>query len=243
MRSARNHTIDWVGWIEPAKFEAELGTELDLNYYHYWKLGKKTQFPELELPTDKQRAHGYFTGSGLPQRFCDENGAILRVFQLLTEWPDEFFADNSYTALEVYQIVEDMLTDAETGFYSAFVTNIHPARYVWDDPITGLWARALWRHARKMGIPVWTASRFLDFTTARQSTRFDNLSWDGETLEFDITGPTAGDAVTVVLPARGLASVSVSGEVVTAAYETISGRPTAFLTALTDGAHVVAEYL
>ena len=58
---------------------------------------------------------------------------------------------------------------------------------------------------------MWTAAHFLDFTTARQSTRFDNLSWDGATLEFDIAGPTAGDDVTVVLPATGLIIVSIGG--------------------------------
>ena len=136
VRSTRHHFIDWVGWIEPAKFEAAIGTEFDLNYYHYWDLGKKTRFEQvghrsrmLDLPTDKKLAHGYFTGSGLPQRFCDEQRRDPPVYQLLTEWSDEFFADNSYTALEVYQIIEDMLADAETGFYSAFVTNVHPARY------------------------------------------------------------------------------------------------------------------
>jgi hypothetical protein len=242
MRSSRNHTIDWVGWVEPAKFEAVAGTELDLNYYHYWKLEKKALFPELGLPTDKKHAHGYFTGSGLPQRFCDENGAILPIFQLLTEWPDEFFADNGFTALEVYQIIEEALAAAETGSYSAFVTNIHPVRYTHADPITGPWARALWRHARNMGIPVWTAAHFLDFTNARQRTRFENLSWDGATLQFDVTGPAPGDDVTVVLPAKGLISLSVDAEVIAPAYETVGGRSAAFLTALTDGAHVSAQY-
>ena len=242
MRSSRNHTIDWVGWVEPAKFEAAQGTELDLNYYHYWRFGKKTLFPELGLPTGKEHTHGYFTGSGLPQRFCDENGAILPIFQLLTEWPDEFFADNGFTALEVYQIIEEALTAAEMGSYSAFVTNIHPVRYTGADPITGPWARALWEHARDAGIPVWTAAHFLDFTNARQLTRFDNLSWDGVTLQFDVSGPAAGDDITVVLPAKGLISLSVNAEVIHPVYETISGRSTAFLTALTDGAHVAAQY-
>ena len=124
VRSTRHHFANWVGWIDAAKFEAAIGTELDLNYYHYWDMGKKTSplvnnvetsFPLLNLPTDKKLAHGYFTGSGLPQRFCDEHGAILPTYQLLTEWSDEFFADNGYTAAEVQLIVEGMLDDAEGG--------------------------------------------------------------------------------------------------------------------------------
>jgi hypothetical protein len=81
-RTARNHTIDWVGWVDMAKIEAEHGTRLDLNYYHYWQFSAvtdPTRFPKLKLPVDKTRAHGYFTGSGLPARFCDENGVILPI--------------------------------------------------------------------------------------------------------------------------------------------------------------------
>ena len=166
------------------------------------------------------------------------------MYQLLTEWSDEFFEDNGYTALEVYQLIEDMLDDAKAGFYAAFVTNVHPTRYVGaggSDLITGPWSRALWRRAHRKGIPVWNAARFLNFTNARQSTRFDNLTWDGTILQFDIVGPSA-DQVAVVIPAAGLVSVSMAAEVVMAPTEMIRGRPTAFLTALTDGAHVVAEY-
>ena len=36
-------------------------------------------------------------GAVYRRRFCDEDGAILPIYQLLTEWPDEFFADNSYS--------------------------------------------------------------------------------------------------------------------------------------------------
>ena len=147
--------------------------------------------------------------------------------------------------LEVYQIVEEMLADAETGFYSAFVTNIHPVRYagsITSVPITGPWARALWRPTRKMGITVWNSARFLDFTAARQRTRFDDLTWDGTTLEFDFVGPSATDGISVVLTADGLVSTTVDGLPVTSTPDTISGRAVAFLTSLADGAHVAATY-
>jgi len=84
-RTARSHTIDWVGWVDMAKIEAEYGTGLDLNYYHYWEFAAASRFPKLRLPVHKTKTHGYFTGSGLPQRFCDEHGALLPIYQLLTE--------------------------------------------------------------------------------------------------------------------------------------------------------------
>lgn len=93
-----------------------------------------------------------------------------------------------------------------------------------------------------MRIPVWTAAHFLDFTNARERTRFDHLSWDGSTLEFDIIGPMLGDDITIVLPAEDLKSISVDADAVTPGYETVSGRSAAFLTTLTHGAHVKAEH-
>jgi hypothetical protein len=56
-RTARGHTIDWVGWVDMAKIEAEFGTRLDLNYYHYWQFNAVGTFPQLKLPTDKTKAH------------------------------------------------------------------------------------------------------------------------------------------------------------------------------------------
>jgi hypothetical protein len=245
VRSARNHTVDWVGWIGPAKIEAEFGTELDLNYYHYWDMSQQGKFPDLRLPTDKSHANGYFTGSGLPQRFCDENGAVLAVYQLLTEWPDEFFGDNGFSAAEVVPVVKSMLAAAADGYYSAFVANIHPIRYAGSaltDTITGSWAPQLWAHAQAEGIPVWTAARFLDFTAARQEASFPNLSWDPSTLAFNFGVPMPTNDLTVMVPGDGLVSVAVDGDPVTPTMETIAGRSVAFLTAIAAGAHVVARY-
>ena len=72
-----------------AAIEADNGTRLDTNYYHYanWLLAA----------SGKHGANGWFTGSGLPQRFSDETGTVLPIYQAVTEWPDEWFADNNWT--------------------------------------------------------------------------------------------------------------------------------------------------
>lgn len=125
-----------MGWSVPARIEAELGIELDLTCYHYWQMSQLAAFPDLRLPNYRDHAAGYFTGSGLPQRFCDENGALLPVYQLLTEWPDEFFADNGFSVPQVVQAIKGMLAAADAGYFCAFVANIHPCRYARADPIT-----------------------------------------------------------------------------------------------------------
>ena len=97
------------------------------------------------------RLEWWFTGSGLPQRFSDETGAVLPIYQALTQWPDEWFADNSWTAAETVQIMKDMIAASESGYYSAFVNNVHPVRYNGGDDITNAWANALWAYAEAKG--------------------------------------------------------------------------------------------
>jgi hypothetical protein len=256
-RTARSHTIDWVGWVDMARIEAEAGTRLDLNYYHYWQFNEvldPARFPAMRFPTQKSRAHGYFTGSGLPQRFCDETGAILPIYQLLTEWSDEFFADNKDTTIDgagvtggflasdVVQIVKSMLLDAENGFYSAFVNNIHHGRYVADDPITQIWAHSLWDHAAAQGIPMWSAEKFLDFVEARNAGCFDNLSWTGTRLTFDFTTPMAGQDLTLMLPAENLLSIELDGTPVAFTSDVLKGRSYALFTTQASSTQVVAKY-
>lgn len=241
-RTARSHTIDWVGWVEMAKIEEEHGTRLDLNYYHYWQFSAVGANPQLKLPTDKTKAHGYFTGSGLLQKFCDENGVILPIYQLLTEWPDEFFADNSYSADNAFQIIESMLEAAENGFYSAFVANIHHGRYAGDDSITGIWAHAMWDYAVTNGIPMWSAEKMLDFVEARRAATLDNITWEGTHLTFDFNTPTMKQDVTLMIPDQGLLSVTVDGVPVGFTRETIKGRSYALFTTGSMSSHVVVSY-
>jgi hypothetical protein len=233
-----------------AKIEAEYGTRLDLNYYHYWEFRAAESFARLRLPTDKTHACGYFTGSGLPQRFCDENGIILPIWQLLTEWADEFFDDNKaakvvggFTETDVVQLMKDMIARSENGYYSAFVTNIHPVRFrSTSGDITAKWALPVWQHAKEMGIPICSAERFLDFIEARSAAAFHNLGWDGTQLRFDFGTPVGGQDLTLMVPGEGVVSVEVDGAPVGFTGEVIKGRRYALFTTTAATAHVVVTY-
>jgi len=236
-RTARSHTIDWTGWADMAAIEAEFGTGLDTNYYHY--------LPQL-LPYG-DNANGYFTGSGLPQRFSDENGNVLSIYQALTEWPDEWFDNNGFTADQTAQIIQDMFTAAENGYYSAFVANIHHVRYnnVSGD-ITHDWANQVWAYARDNGIPMWSAEMLLDFVEARDGAHFDNIHWDGATLAFDFSTPVGGQDLTLMVPAQAaggnLQSIQVNGSPTTYVVETIKGRDYALFTLTATSAQIFANY-
>ena len=108
-RTVRNHWIVWTGWSEQAEIEEAHGIRLDTNYYHWgsW-LG----------------APGYFTGSGLPLRFSDENGRILDIFQATTQLPDETWGQNIYNT---FKTLIDRSIDQ--GYYGFLTANFHPPNY------------------------------------------------------------------------------------------------------------------
>ncbi len=235
-RTARNHTIAWTGWADMAAIEAANGVELDTNYYHYmnWLLGYG------------DNANGYFTGSGLPQKFTDEQGNVLPIYQALTEWPDEWFADNGFSAQATFNIMKSMIESADSGYYSAFVANIHAVRYNGVDAITHAWANMLWAYARDHDIPMWSAEHLADFVEARDASQFRNVAWNGTNLTFDFSTTKAGQELTIMVPAEQgssqLLSVTVGGTPATFTEKTVAGRKYAMVTTTAASAQVVAAY-
>ncbi len=239
-RTSRNHTIDWVGWSEMAEFYEDAGTGMDFNYYHIpYFLGSGGT------------ANGYFNGSGLAQRFSDENGVLLGVYQKLTEWPDEWFDNNGMTATAAEGEVITMLDEAVTrGFYSAFATNIHPVRYNNPSDITSTWANALWAYCQTNGIPQWSGEMYLDFLMAREASTLDGFSWvvgaPNSTLTFDFATPTADPDLTVMIPAEAAGATLIALErdtvPVTISIETIKGRDYAMLSMPGTTHQVIATY-
>jgi hypothetical protein len=237
-RTARSHTIDWTGWVDMARIEANAGTSLDTNFYHY--LNSSVVNPIS--------ANGYFTGSGLPQRFIDENGDVLDIYQAATQWPDEWFADNGMTAQQAFNIMKSMFENAESnGYYSTFVNNIHPVRYNGSDDITATWANAIWAYAQAEGIPMWSADMLLDFTNARNDSQFLNITHTENELEFDfIAGSAASYDLTIMIPAlwqdTEVHTITVDGTPIVWSLEEIKGLPYAMFTTQSVQAHIVASY-
>ncbi len=240
-RTARNHTIDWTGWVYQAAIEAAHGTGMDMNYYHYINVGS---------PLDN---YGYFTGSGLPQRFIDEPGQILPIYQATTQWTDEWFADKGMTLEQTVGIITTMFEAAEeNGFYSAFVNNIHQCRYNNGDYLTPYWPKLIWQYCQEHGIPSWSGEMLLDFVAARDASQFENIDWTvdagtnvGE-LNFDFTTPVGGQDLTVMLPqqcgGRNLSQVFAGGELVAPTFEEIKGITYAMFTTQETLLHVLALY-
>jgi hypothetical protein len=235
--TARNHTIDWTGWTDMAQIEADRGTRLDTNYYHY--LNGSVVNPLT--------ANGYFTGSGLPQKFINENGELLNIYQAATQWPDEWFADNGLTAAQTINIIEGMFQSAEeNGYYSTFVNNIHPVRYGGLDNITSTWAKAVWQYCQEQGIPMWSAEMLLDFEQARDASQFANIQYGPSSLDFDYIAGASGFDLTMMIPfdwsSQRLTQLLLDGTPVQWIDEVVKGVRYAMLTTPLGEAHVTALY-
>ena len=242
-RTARNHTLDWTGWVEMAAIEAEFGTGMDLNYCHY-------------IHAESMRdAPGYLTGTGLPQRFIDAQGRILPIYQATSHWLDEFFVYNDIPPDRAAQIVIKMLEAARQGYYSAFAAGIHPCRftgYGGRDKITPVWPHTVWKYCRDQGIPLWSAEMLLDFVEARNRVAFENITWrtsaeqNGQQLTFDFRTPVAGQDLTIMVPrvwsGRMLKSITADGGMVNFTPELVKGIEYGMFTTTAADARVVVTY-
>ena len=242
-RTARNHTLDWTGWVDMAAIEAEFGTGMDLNYCHYLH-------PESMRP-----ATGYLTGTGLPQRFIDPKGRILPIYQATSHWLDEFFVYNDISPEQAAQIIIQMLEAAKQGYYSAFASGIHPCRftgYGGRDKITPVWPHTVWKYCRDRKIPLWSAEMLLDFVEARNRVRFENIAWridpkqESRQLTFDFRAPVAGQDLTIMVPRtwsdRVLKSITADGGTVDFTTEPVKGIEYGMFTTTGAEARVVVTY-
>ncbi len=215
--SMRHHWLIWYGWAETAEIAHRNGVRVDFNFYH----GRQWRLP------DGSFAQGYYTGSGLPQRFVTEDGRILDIFQVLTEWADETQQRRRQLGVEgATRIVREMLDAAERGRYTVFVANFHPS--VWREWRADEWARNMMQEAVRRGMPIWSGADLYRFVAARDAAHFSDFSWDGSELRFTLDAGPDDVGLTFMVPASSgrsvLAMVSCQGEPLPLLRERIAGR-------------------
>ncbi|MHB1134009.1 MAG: hypothetical protein ACYC4L_16705 [Chloroflexota bacterium] len=233
--SSRNHRVTWYGWVDGAEIALRHGIRVDFNYYH----GRQWTLP------DGSWANGYFTGSGLPQRFVKADGAVLDVFQVLTQWTDESQLYRQLLGTEgATRLVREMFGLAERSYPSVFVANFHPGG--WQKRQTEPWARNMMQEAVRRGIPIWSGEELCRFLDARDGASLHDVAWDGTHLRFDFAAPPSPAPLTVMVPASfgELRLLAVVRDGVPAAFssETFAGRDYAFLDAVAGDNCFVATY-
>lgn len=169
----RLHCIPWNGWVDTVRVEREHGIRLSLNYYYWpetWVRGKQ----------------GFMTGSGFPMKFADLDGEVLDIYQSATHIVDE-------NGIKYRKSVGTMIDKAlgPEQFFGVFGTH-----YDFRDDFLSTAIQI----AKDKGVALISASQALRWVDARNSSRFENISWDGEKLSFDALIDGNADAMTALVP-------------------------------------------
>lgn len=212
----RIHCVVWSDYDTHPKVEAAHGIRLDTNYYWY----------PAKLVMDRP---GLFTGSAMPMRFADRDGHLVDVYQAPTQMTDE--SEQSYPA------TVDTLLDNALGpraFYGVFTANMH------TDTVESASSDAIVTSARSRGVPVVTARQVLEWLDGRNGSAFHSVSWQDDTLSFEITTASGARNLRAMLPARRgshtLHELRRNGSAVAYELQTIKGIEYAVFPA-SDGPH------
>jgi hypothetical protein len=202
----RMHCISWSDYDSQPKVELNHGIRLDTTYY-YW--------PDTWV----NNTPGMFTGSGMPMRYTDRNGNLINVYQATTQMTDE--------SGQVYPFTTDTLLDnalGTTAYYGAFVVNAHNDNN--SNSYPGI-ATDVIASAQSRGVPIVSALQLLTWLDGRNTSSFGSLSWNSNTLSFNITQATAARNLQAMLPANApsgtLASITLNGAAVPYSTQTIKG--------------------
>ena len=216
----RVHCLVWSDWVSEAKVELNNKIRLNATYY-YW--------PGTWL----QNRAGMFTGSGMPMRFADVNGAVVNNYQLVTQMTDE--------SDQIYPDFIDALLDKATGpeaYYGVFCANMH------TDNVASTGSDAIINSAANHNIPVISSRQMLTWLDARNSSTFNSLTWNNNALSFSITAAAGAVNLEAMLPtdlvSLRLSTITINGAAANYRLETIKGIQYAFFPAST--ANYVATY-
>lgn len=241
--TVRTHAVYWRGSLGSAAVEQQFGFGLTLDYYHFGPWLKQA---------DGHWLHANFTGSGLPMRLVDEQGAVLGIRQLTTTIADEQLIASAYDgwerldadgAIAVSREVLDRAVQTHgvpvIQFHLDFVEAGHPLR-----PTITRWVEESTQLAKARAIPIWNASALLAFENCREQTRTVGAQWpEPGHLRFSVEQSGSEPCgVTIELPRRPerefarVKTVTVDGAVATSA---MTDRGPLRLLTISPGPHAI----
>jgi hypothetical protein len=239
--TTRIHQLEWQGWVDAAKIEASYGIGLDTSFY--------TWGPAVTYP-DGHQAHGYINGSGLPMRFVDATGTIVPVYQQVTSLIDEQLVITDFSEHlptdQALTVSRQLIDDSQSGHYAAITTQFHVDDFQFGE--VKPWVEGTMDYAKSLGIPMWTAERWLRYATARAATTMTGFSWaaGAKQLSFSVSVPLGNEAQSVALPGAyagfGLTAVLLDGAPASVVAQVITGRSTDFLSVPAGTHTIVATY-
>ena len=202
MQTVVNHWFVWCGkdstgsreFAAQATIESDQGLGMDINYAHYDNGSVEGHF--LGSPGLNQ---GNFTGSGLVMKFADSKGHILNIYQHVNNVYDQQYNEledpDSY--FECFKGLMDRSLNNEV--YSCISIKSHNDEYYFSR----LPLRKMIDYATENGIPVWTASKLLDFLRVRDDVTFTDIQWNGKELSFMLNSSRVHPSdLTILIPVR-----------------------------------------
>ncbi len=214
--TVRTHRVLWTGWMETARLQASYGMRMNFDYYH---VGPSLQKPNGEWP------NGHLIGSGRPMRFIDEQGRLINLYQQHTHFADEHLIPMDVpgwggwpqlTAQKAVEVVKYLL-DRSVKFndFCALGGQFHVDPFqLGGDPAEKATAflEGVTDYAAELGVPIWSAQEWLEFTQRRNESDFINVSWDknASTLTFHLLPINRSDSTLTLLIPVGQADKKVN---------------------------------
>jgi hypothetical protein len=239
----------WTGWVESARLQASFGIRLNHDYYHIGPMFRDKQDRWLS---------GYFTGSGLPMRFVDEQGRLLNIYQQLTQLADDHLLKLHWTGVaelsadEALAVAQPLL-DRSSADHSVITMQFHTDPYAQPEPHhtqAVRWLEDSLSYAREKGMPILSSLEWLQFWEARHAAVMNNVQWNSDVkrLSFDLTvNQSPGAPLAVMVPAVyqgvSLARIALDDNVVQHSQRDPRGDSYGWIS-VSDGAHhIVAIYV
>lgn len=192
VRTVRNHSTVWPGYLAPAELMEKLGIRMDASFISGTYMRGRLPAPYAAF------------GAAMPMRFCSPEGSLIDVFQQHTHLSDDvMFGQRNYSyrfSPEQFEVILDrILTDVAGRFHTPYAANIHPSNWVKFSRAQG---QALLRQADEWDIPVWSFDQWSVFWDVRDTWRCDRLGWDGSRLSFVVEGAGSHEGLSLWLPAE-----------------------------------------
>lgn len=245
--TVRTHRVLWSGWVETARIQAMYGIRMNLDFYHVGPMFRKA---------DGEWVFGYFTGSGLPMRFVDEEGRVLDIYQQLTALVDEQLIGWTWPQAPRFPL-PIALDISRNLIHNAMAQNEALALQAHVDPFAiggeaaetqARWLEGILDEAAGRGIPITSAQRWLEFVEARERTELEALRWDPEsrTLHLRVAAPSIPFRLTLALPLEipggRLSEVQVNGASTPHSERSWQGFPYAWIHLSGGISQIVALY-
>lgn len=238
-RTVRNHSISWVGFAGQPEVERSLGIRLNSSYTYSSAFGG----PPYGGP-----AVGYLNGSGQPQKFADERGRVLDIYQLSAHVCDEMLKAQylDFDGEKAWDATKELIDASLARWYSHIVLSFHPITYH-RNPEAKRWLRdhAL-PYACEQRVPIWDTQHVLDFADARRGCRLENVEWADGRFRCEFHAPRGDMGLTLMLPgqvhARTLASLTVDGANVATSDTELAEGPWRLVVLERDQGEILATY-